>query len=144
MRNIIIVIVILIIGGALWYVGSPLFIDKEVSEAFPAYESTVVATGSFTGFDRLHNGSGTAKLIKTDEGYVVRFEEDFSVTNGPDLYVGFGRDGDYAEGSEIAALKGNKGSQNYSLPDGFDPNTYNEVWIWCKQFSVPFAKARLE
>jgi hypothetical protein len=101
-------------------------------------------TGTFTGFDRLHNGSGTASLIQVDGRYFIRFESDFTVTNGPDLFVGFGNNGVYAKGSEIAKLKGTHGAQNYELPADFDPNKYGEVWVWCKAFAVPFAKAELK
>lgn len=99
--------------------------------------------GSFTGFDKLHNGSGTASLITVDGKNYIRFENDFKVTNGPDLFVGFGKNGNYIKGSEISKLKGNIGSQNYELPANFDINNISEVWIWCKAFSVPFAKAEL-
>lgn len=149
MKKIIISIFAILVFGILWYAGSPLFINKKVNEAFPAQQTSatttneIVATGMFTGFDRLHNGTGTAKLLKINNQYVVRFEDDFEVTNGPDLYVGFGKDGQYKEGSEIAALKGNIGSQNYELPPTLEVKDFNEVWIWCKRFSVPFAKAPL-
>lgn len=148
MKKIIIIIISVVILGVLWYLVSPLFINKKVNESFPVSDvsanvSEIVAEGTFTGFDRLHNGSGKATLINVNGKYVVRFEDDFQVTNGPDLYVGFGKDGKYIPGSEVAALKGNIGSQNYDLPAGFDLGAYNEVWIWCKQFSVPFAKAEL-
>ena len=40
-------------------------------------------------------------------------------------------------------LKGNIGGQNYEVPAGIDPLLYNEIWVWCRAFSVPFAKAVL-
>lgn len=150
------IIVLVIIS---WLV-LPFFIDKKVSEISPLIEnnpvnietsktlttenhSQLVANGSFSGFDKIHYGSGTASLIKNETGYILRFEEDFNVANGPDLYVGLGKNSGYIKGSEISKLKGNKGSQNYTLPKDFDINTTNEIWIWCKAFSVPFAKANL-
>lgn len=153
-KTIIFVSIIIVLAVAYWLV-SPFFIDKKVSEDFPVLETSAldnnatastpqkIATGAFSGFDKIHYGSGTASLIKTETGHVIRFEEDFNVANGPDLYVGLGKDGKYIKGSEISKLKGNIGSQNYVLPENFDINTSNEVWIWCKAFSVPFAKATL-
>jgi hypothetical protein len=152
-----IVIGIIVIGVGYWLV-SPFFITNKVNEALPELNSSeeVMSTdsvstspmdlfqGSFTGFDKIHNGSGTAKIINIDGKTYLRFESDFEVTNGPDLYVGFGKDGEYIKGSEISRLKGNVGSQNYELPDGFDIEKYNEVWVWCKAFAVPFAKAQLQ
>ena len=153
------VLVIVAIFLAYWFI-SPLFIDKKVSEDLPAVQMTneetvseettlvesvsqtlEIKTGTFSGFDRLHTGSGTAKVISIDGKNYIRFEEDFSVTNGPDLYVGLGENGEYIKGSELEKLKGNIGSQNYELPEGVDPENIKEVWVWCKAFSVPFAKA---
>lgn len=155
-------------GVAYWLI-SPLFLTKTVNEALPiavmpvqtesvtttgTSTSTQVATttapilqtvyqGTFTGFDAIHHGTGTASVIKVGDKSYVRFEEDFVVGNGPDLFVGFGKDGTYIKGSEIGALKGNKGSQNYELSEGFESGKYNEVWVWCRAFSEPFAKASL-
>ncbi len=150
---------VFILAVAYWLL-SPFFIDKQVSEDSPLLEQGTVeisdetdpervlpqqvASGMFVGFDDIHHGSGTASLIKTDSGYVLRFEEDFVVANGPDLYVGLGTDGQYVKDSEISKLKGNIGSQNYELPPDFDITTTNEVWIWCRAFSTPFARAVLD
>ena len=158
-KIILLVLVIVVIFLVYWFI-SPLFIDKKVSEDLPAVQITnegvvseettpvesvsqslEIKTGTFSGFDRLHTGSGTAKVISIDGKNYIRFEEDFSVTNGPDLYVGLGENGEYIKGSELEKLKGNIGSQNYELPAGVDPENIKEVWVWCKAFSVPFAKA---
>jgi len=158
MKRLLILIVVLVVIALAWWLGSPLFIDKKVSEEFPISTSPegsmqvktgietstqIVKSGTFTGFDSIHYGSGTVNLIKAGEEYIVRFEDDFNVANGPDLYVGFGKNGEYKKGSEIARLKGNIGSQNYVLPAEINLDDHNEVWIWCKAFSVPFAKAIL-
>ncbi len=108
----------------------------------PATPETV-SQGSFEG-RAAHNASGTAKLIKIDDQYYVRFEDDFSVTNGPDLFVGFGKDNKYTKSAQIAELKGNKGGQNYLVPDHIDATQFNEVWVWCRAFSVPFGRAPLQ
>lgn len=138
----------MVVGIAYWLI-SPFFVDRVVSEEAPITENqnesfTVIRTGSFVGFDKVHYGSGTAQLLQQENNLVLRFEDDFDVANGPDLYVGFGKNGQYVKGSEIAPLKGNKGSQNYILSENFDLDAYNEVWIWCKAFSVGFAKVSLE
>jgi hypothetical protein len=103
----------------------------------------VTSTGTFEGLAG-HNGTGTARLLQINGKNFVRFEEDFLVTNGPDLFVGFGKDGEYSEASQFAPLKGNEGSQNYELPSTLNVDEYNEIWVWCRAFSVPFAKAVLQ
>ncbi|OGM98615.1 MAG: hypothetical protein A2915_02160 [Candidatus Yanofskybacteria bacterium RIFCSPLOWO2_01_FULL_41_34] len=72
------------------------------------------------------------------------FEDNFKVTNGPDLFVYFGKDGKYSSEARIGALKGNIGGQNYEVSESINPEEYNEVWVWCRAFSVPFSSAVLK
>lgn len=103
---------------------------------------TTVDQGTFVGLTG-HSGRGTVKRLNIAGKYYIRFEDDFHVTNGPDLFVHFGRNGEYAAEARIASLKGNEGGQNYEVPAGINPSQYDEVWVWCRAFSVPFAKAEL-
>ena len=145
-----IIIAILVIGGfavAYWLI-LPLFITKRVDESMsdipqPSAQTTkTVRQGTFVGLAG-HSGQGTAKLLKTGSQYYVRLEDDFKVTNGPDLFVYFGKDGQYVAQARLGSLKGNEGGQNYEIPTSINPGDYNEVWIWCRAFSVAFAKAVL-
>jgi hypothetical protein len=132
-----------------WWTISPFFIDKKVSEELniPAEsegaQPVLALRGSFQGFDKVHYGSGNVSVIEVGDKHIIRFEDNFNVANGPDLYVGLGKDGEYRKEAQIAPLKGNIGSQNYELPAGLDLSQYDEVWIWCRAFSVGFAKAKL-
>jgi len=166
------VIAILATLGIAWWLISPLFITKEVSEsiediapqasndapaqpaasvsesktpheASPTTALETVASGTFIGLER-HQAAGTAKLIKAQDSYTVRFEEDFTITNGPDLYVHLGKDGQYDPNARLERLKGNVGAQNYAVPASVDISQYNEVWVWCRAFSIPFGKASLQ
>jgi Electron transfer DM13 len=103
-------------------------------------------SGEFQGTDEFHFGRGTATLVQATSGeWVLRFD-DFSVRNGPDLFVYLSpaRD-DYADGAlEVARLKATDGSFNVPLPAGTDPAAFDSVLIWCKQFSHLFAFATLD
>jgi len=102
-----------------------------------------VASGEFSGTDEFHFGRGTASLIEVEPGrYHLRLDE-FSVRNGPDLYVYLSTaPGDYAEDAlEIGLLKATDGSFGYDLPAGTDPSRFRSAIIWCKQFSHLFAVA---
>lgn len=144
--------ILVILGIGYWLI-SPFWRTTQVNEALPnmtemssTEETNKVVTlkqGTFTGFDKIHTGSGTASVIESDGKRYIRLEDDFVVQNGPDLYVGLGKNGVYTKGSELAKLKGTMGSQNYELPAGMNSNDIQEVWIWCKAFSTPFAKAVL-
>ena len=103
-------------------------------------------SGEFHGTDDFHFGRGTATLVETAPGeWTIRLD-DFSVRNGPDLYVYLSPSKrDYADGAlEVARLKATDGSFNVRLPDGADPTEMRSVLIWCKQFSHLFAWATLE
>ena len=91
----------------------------------------------------MHNAEGVAKLIRIGDRYYVRFKDNFRVTNGPDLFVYFGKNGKYVAEAQLGALKGNVGGQNYEVPKEINPEEFNEVWVWCRAFSTPFAKAEL-
>jgi len=131
---------------------SPLLCDVRVSEALPSSEADgapiVVAHGKFVDADRVHRASGTARLVETTAGErLIRFDEDFQVINGPDLFVWLTEDPQGKPGAgylDLGRLKGNIGSQNYAIPDDVDPSVYKGVIVWCKAFSVLFGRATLQ
>ena len=105
-----------------------------------------VSSGGFYGID--HSAGGTATVYEQDGTYVLRFEDDTDIQNGPDLFVWVLPSDDYeggdpAEFIDLGKIKGNVGGQNYELPADFDPNEYRSVLIWCLRFGVPFAAAPL-
>ncbi|MGK2964274.1 MAG: DM13 domain-containing protein [Tepidiformaceae bacterium] len=112
-------------------------------------QAAVLAEGAFRDGEPGHNGAGTARLIRTADGaLVLRFEE-FSVTNGPDLFVVLSTDpegsrGSASEGLNLGDLKATDGNINYDIPAGIDVSGYQSVIIWCRQFNVVFAVATLE
>jgi hypothetical protein len=109
----------------------------------PAFEPRVTHRGEFHGADDFHFGRGAALLIETAPGvYTLRFEE-FSVRNGPDLYVYLSTSAEgYGDGSlELGTLKATDGAFNYELPPGTDVTRFESAVVWCKQFGVLFATA---
>jgi len=103
--------------------------------------------GSFSGADDFHFGRGNALLIRTPDGKNVLRFEDFSVRNGPDLYVYLSRDATgkkVEEALNLGRLKATDGAFNYELPANIDLKDVKSVVVWCKQFSVQFAFAPLQ
>ncbi len=143
-KIIIISIIVLTTGAAVfgYWTISPLFIDVQVSEEMLS-EPVVLTQGEFAGIAG-HSASGIAKLLDVTGKKYVRFEENFKVTNGPDLFVYLGKDGQYDPGANLGRLKGNIGSQNYEVPAGIDLSKYDSVWVWCRVFSVGFGVASLQ
>lgn len=142
-----------IAGNAFWYLASPLWIDRVVQEDLPnAATTAVVRNGSFKDADAAHKGSGTAQLLRAQDGrHILRFT-DFKSTNGPDLKVYLVEAADINSASDVTSskwvslgpLKGNIGDQNYTLSEELDPARFGSVVIWCEQFGVLFSSATLK
>jgi hypothetical protein len=106
----------------------------------------VVRAGEFVGADEFHFGSGTVLLIATAaDQFVVRLEE-FSVRNGPDLfvYLSTNPDGWSEDALNLGELRATDGSLNYDVPAGVDVSQYQSVVIWCRAFAVLFSTASFE
>jgi hypothetical protein len=109
-------------------------------------EPAVATTGQFEGY--AHPAAGTAAVYQQDGAFVLRFEDDTEIFNGPDLYVYLLAADDYEDGDprdyvDLGKLKGNVGGQNYELPADYDPAVDRYVLVWCRRFAVPFAGAPL-
>lgn len=126
-------------------------VETSASDGMPAGADSgkVVARGTFAGADNIHKGEGTATVYRVGNGLLLRFDS-FKSTNGPDLHVLLAKhaapktSADIKEGYvEVAKLKGNIGSQNYTLPEGINLAEYRTVVIYCKPFHVVFSTAPL-
>lgn len=125
---------------------APQFIVEEFEEPSPLDSPegpyiSIARSGTFESF--AHETSGVAQLIETPEGSVIRLEN-FSVENGPDLFVYLASDSRATDFVSLGALKGTVGSANYDVPIGVDVSRYNHVIIWCRAFSVNFGYAIIE
>ncbi|WP_369167078.1 DM13 domain-containing protein [Streptomyces sp. R28] len=130
---------------------SPADADDAAAPA-PAPGPRTLADGELISHE--HTTSGSVKLVRLADGsHVVRLE-DLDTSNGPDLRVWLtdarveeGRAGwhvfDDGEYVSLGRLKGNKGSQNYVVPEEVDLSHYRSVTIWCDRFDVSFGAAEL-
>lgn len=132
-------------AGAATPTAEPRPSPAATDEPTPPFEPRVTHSGEFIGADDFHFARGKALLIETEPGvYTLRFE-DFSVRNGPDLFVYLSPSAEgNAEGSiNLGGLKATDGAFNYDLPDGTDLTRFKSAIVWCRQFSVLFAVAPL-
>ena len=97
------------------------------------------------------SAAGKATIYRLENGKPLLRLEDFSTTNGPDLFVVLSssaspeqdglKNGAYLQ---LDALKGNVGNQNYELPADTELSQYKSVVIWCRTFNVVFGYAPLQ
>jgi hypothetical protein len=99
-----------------------------------------IAGGRFT--NQAHNTSGLATLIKQPNGDRVLTLTRFRTDPGPDVRVYLVPDpgGSVEHAVDLGKLKGNKGNQQYDVPDGAEAGA---VVIWCRAFTVAFGTATL-
>jgi hypothetical protein len=106
--------------------------------------NVALAAGPFKPADE-GSAAGTATLVRKASGGRVVTLTDFAVNNGPDLrvYLVPGDGKDTSKNIDLGGLKGNKGNQQYDVPASADTGRYKTVVIWCRSFSVAFARATL-
>ncbi|MEU5520812.1 DM13 domain-containing protein [Streptomyces sp. NPDC047860] len=167
------VLVVAVAGGGFglyWFQPWKLWQDETVEEALPQVDASAppaaapsrtpttpagpqtLASGELISHE--HATSGAVKLVRLADGsHVVRLEN-LDTSNGPDLRVWL-TDAPVKEGTagwhvfddgeyvSLGKLKGNKGNQNYALPEDIDPARFSSVSIWCDRFDVSFGAAEL-
>jgi hypothetical protein len=131
-----------------------LFILKIV--VLPAYQNhtvvetldlsrgaTVLRTGPLHGID--HRANGTVRIYRDGDGRFIVGLVDFSIQPGPKyvVYIAEGADRrSLRRSTRLAGLRGNRGTQFYDVPAGFEldrgPWT---VLVWCQIFDVPIANS---
>jgi len=120
-------------------------------QAAPA-KPVALTTGTFiAGSTPGDKAGGKATIYRLEDGKPLLRLEDFSTTNGPDLFVVLSssanpdqdglKNGAYLQ---LDVLKGNVGNQNYELPADVDLSQYKSVVIWCRTFNVVFGYAALQ
>jgi hypothetical protein len=140
-----------------WYLFRPerIFVNATVNESFPAAvsadagEPVLLTSGNFHGV--AHEGMGRAAIYRMADGSRTLRFTDFQTSNGPDVQVYLVAAPDATDNDtvtkagffHVAALKGNVGDQNYTIPADVDLDKYQAVTIWCRRFGVNFATAPL-
>ena len=130
---------------------SPQVVAPQVPETMAPAGPVKLKSGEFRDQDSFHKGSGQATFYRGPDGAHLLRLENLDVTNGPDLHVilsphpdPMNRDELKTDGYvDIGKLKGNKGNQNYEIPDDVDVTAQQSVVIYCAPFHVIFSVAPL-
>ena len=103
---------------------------------------TTLASGEFTRRNKTLKGN--YKVVEENGQTIIRFEDNFKASRGPDLKVFLSPQTiETAKGSNatngallLGFVKSSKGTQDYVLPAGVNIANFNSVLIHCEQFSV--------
>ncbi|MEM9324494.1 MAG: DM13 domain-containing protein [Bacteroidota bacterium] len=90
--------------------------------------------------------TGSAILSATGSGALqLQLSEDFSVQNGPGLYLYLSNNRTNINGGvEISELRSNSGADIYNLPGTVELQDFSHVLVWCRPFGVGFGTGALE
>lgn len=149
-------------AGAMLFFFPFIFPPPVLSEAPPAGEILASQTPGRTriafefdrnapGRDLIHWANGTGALIKTQQGWVLRFNQEFEAGPGPNYWIYFntravGDEADFNADKarvKLGPLRSFKGTQNYPVPAAIDPEAFHTVSIWCESFGVYIGSAAL-
>ncbi len=95
---------------------------------------------------------GEWQIVSRDDARFIVFNEDFKTKKGPDLKIYLSKmpiadieDDDVEPSSiKIAALKSNKGHQEYALPADIDLDEYRSMLIHCEAYTHLWGGAALD
>ena len=153
LRATFVAIVVVVGGWSAWTTFTDTTVNEQIVTGVVASKTGAsgarnaqLAGGAFEGL--AHGASGRAALVELPTGERKLTFANLDTDNGPDLKVYLvagpvAGDGDVDDFVDLGRLKGNKGNQQYSIPEGIDIERYGTVVIWCRAFSVGFAKASL-
>ena len=99
-------------------------------------------SGSFKGLSN-HVTKGAVEVVKTGGGWGIHLKDSFWFDGAPDPRVGFGKNGKFVDPTDFEVLRQNAGAQVYKVPADINPEDFNEVYIWCRKFSVPLGVASI-
>jgi len=117
-------------------------VHERIASAAPDSGNRLLARGAFTSAE--HETSGVARAVRLRLGGRA-LTLDLHTSAGPDLrvYLAPGDGIDVGDHVDLGGLKGNIGTQQYSIPAGTDLARYTAVVIYCRAFSAPFGRAVL-
>ena len=87
-----------------------------------------------------HHASGKVAFGMDKNKHVLTLS-DIKVDKVPDGYVYLTKNADRMHGVELGMLKQFSGTVSFDLPSGVNPDDYDSVVIWCKQFNVEIGRA---
>ena len=101
-------------------------------------------SGEIQGLNGYRASGSVALTTNTDGSLQLEFSDNFSIQNGPGLYVYLSNSSNgVAGGIELGDLRSTSGADTYEIPAGVAINDFDFVILYCKPFGVGFGTAAL-
>lgn len=103
--------------------------------------SVVVRMATIQGANG-HTASGTARILRTGDSYVLELGSDFRIDSGNnDVYLAQSRSTVGAGDLNLGNMKAISGQQTYPMPH--DGAGYTYVVLWCRPFQITIGVGEL-
>lgn len=106
--------------------------------------STLLYSGVFEKGPYGNNINGKAEIYEKNGTYTLVFSSDFTVSNGPDLYVYVSKEQQPSSFISLGKLKSVNGGQVYTFNNMPDISTYKYAVVHCQQYNHLFAYSLLQ
>jgi len=104
----------------------------------------LISSGEFMKGPYGNNIGGKAEIYEKDGVYTLAFDKDFSVSNGPDLYVYVSTEQQPNNFISLGKLKSVNGGQVYTFATKPDLDNYKYAVVHCQQYNHMFSYALLQ
>ncbi|HCN50397.1 MAG TPA: hypothetical protein DIT10_15125 [Chryseobacterium sp.] len=101
-------------------------------------------SGNFMQGPYGNNVNGKAEIYQKDGTYTLVFNDGFTVSNGPDLYVYVSKEQQPAQFISLGKLKSVNGGQTYTFTSPVNFDEYKYAVVHCQQYNHLFSYALLE
>ena len=106
--------------------------------------ATLKYSGNFAQGPYGTNINGKAEIFEKNGTFTLVFDENFSVSNGPDLYVYVSKEQQPLQFVSLGKLKSVNGGQTYTFTSSVNFDEYKYAVVHCQQYNHLFSYALLQ
>ena len=106
--------------------------------------SVLKYSGDFMQGPYGNNVNGKAEIYEKNGTYALVFDDKFTVSNGPDLYVYVSKEQQPSQFISLGKLKSVNGGQTYTFTSTVNFEEYKYAVVHCQQYNHLFSYALLE
>lgn len=106
--------------------------------------SVLKYSGNFMQGPYGNNVNGKAEIYEKNGTYTLVFDDKFTVSNGPDLYVYVSKEQQPSQFISLGKLKSVNGGQTYTFTSTVNFEEYKYAVVHCQQYNHLFSYALLQ